>query len=254
HITQVGRDTLRTDGLRYWQFKVLLTLRRQGPPYSASPSHLADALGLTRGALSARLGPLEQDGLITRAIDEADRRRVHVQPTPAGHAAFEQHVSSEGQNEGALLAALTRDESRLPPALPRKLVLAIDKGRPLWATRPPPPPGKFQAAAGGQARAASQDVGVELSAGGDHCAGRVSEGGSLVPVSPSAASSWDWLRNRLLARSAPCRLAVLGSAPVRSARPKPARRRSAPSRRAPLWVAPGRAGCARPAPGRAAPR
>jgi len=126
HITQVRRDTLRTDGLKYWQFKVLLTLRRQGPPYSASPSHLADALGLTRGALSARLGPLEQDGLITRAIDEADRRRVHVQPTPAGHAAFEQHVSSEGQNEGALLAALTADEKQALADLLRKLVAAID--------------------------------------------------------------------------------------------------------------------------------
>jgi hypothetical protein len=38
---------------------VLLTLRRLGPPYEASPSRLADLLGLTRGALSARLGPVE---------------------------------------------------------------------------------------------------------------------------------------------------------------------------------------------------
>src|SRR5215469_16625361 len=96
HMTQARRDTLHTGGLTYWQFKVLLTLRRHGPPYSASPSHLADRLGLTRGALSAQLGPLEQDGLITRATDGADRRRVHVQLTPAGHSTFEQHIDSEG--------------------------------------------------------------------------------------------------------------------------------------------------------------
>jgi DNA-binding MarR family transcriptional regulator len=126
HITQVRRDTLRTGGLKHWQFKVLLMLRRQGPPYSASPSHLADGLGLTRGALSARLGPLERDGLLTRATDRADRRRVHVQLTPAGHAAFEQHMSSEGHSEGALLAALTADEKQALADLLRKLVAAID--------------------------------------------------------------------------------------------------------------------------------
>src|SRR5580693_6917257 len=54
HAAQVRRNARGDDGLRSWQFHVLLTLRRQGPPYSASPSHLADALGLTRGALSAR--------------------------------------------------------------------------------------------------------------------------------------------------------------------------------------------------------
>jgi len=30
------RDTLDRDGLRHRQFKVLLTLRRLGPPYTAS--------------------------------------------------------------------------------------------------------------------------------------------------------------------------------------------------------------------------
>jgi MarR family len=63
---------------------VLLVLRRQGPPYSASPSYLADALGLTRGALSARLAPIEQAGLITRATDEADRRRCMSSSPPPG--------------------------------------------------------------------------------------------------------------------------------------------------------------------------
>jgi DNA-binding MarR family transcriptional regulator len=123
HMTQARRDTLRAGGLTHWQFKVLLMLRRQGPPYSASPSHLADMLGLTRGALSARLGPLEQDGLIRRATDKADRRRVHVQLTPAGHAAFEQHMSSEGHNEGTLLATLTADEKQTLADLLRKVAL-----------------------------------------------------------------------------------------------------------------------------------
>ncbi len=89
------RDVLDSDGLQHWQFKVLLMLRRLGPPYAASPSQLADMLGLTRGALSARLGPLEEEGLIARTHHAADRRRVEVRITDAGYAAFEQHAVSE---------------------------------------------------------------------------------------------------------------------------------------------------------------
>ena len=128
HAAQVKRDALHDDELSYWQFHVLLTLRRQGPPYSASPSCLADALGLTRGALSARLGPIEQAGLITRTADQADRRRVHVQLTAAGHAAFEQHGRAQDRGESSLLAALTADEKQVLAGLLRKLVLALEPG------------------------------------------------------------------------------------------------------------------------------
>lgn len=128
HTTQVRRDVLRDDELKFWQFKVLMMLRRQGPPYSASPSYIADALGLTRGALSARLGPIEEAGLITRTTDHADRRRVHVRLTTAGHAAFEQHADAEGRREGSLLAPLTPEEKRLLAGLLRKLVRALEPG------------------------------------------------------------------------------------------------------------------------------
>jgi DNA-binding MarR family transcriptional regulator len=128
HAAQARRDTLDSDGLRHWQFKVLLMLRRLGPPYAASPSQLADLLGLTRGALSARLGPLEAAGLINRATDAADRRRVHVRLTPAGYHAFEQHASSEEQGEGALLSVLTPEEKQTLADLLRKLVVAVESG------------------------------------------------------------------------------------------------------------------------------
>src|SRR5580658_9153105 len=130
YAAALTRDTLREDGLRYWQFKVLLTLRRQGPPYSASPSYLAGALGLTRGALSARLAAIEEAGLIARTGDETDRRRVHVQLTAAGHAAFELHAGGELRGTGTLLAALTTDEQQVLADLLRKLVLAAEPAPP----------------------------------------------------------------------------------------------------------------------------
>ena len=126
HASQARRTTLDSDGLRHWQYKVLLTLRRQGPPYTASPSLLAEQLGLTRGALSARLGPLEEAGLIARTHEDPDRRRVRVRLTDAGHAAFAQQVTAEEEDELALLAALTPAERRTLADLLRKLVVAAE--------------------------------------------------------------------------------------------------------------------------------
>ena len=126
HATQARRSTLAADGLKYWQYKVLLQLRRQGPPYEASPSQLADRLGLTRGALSARLAPIEEAGYITRTHDTADRRRVRVRLTAAGSVAFEQQASHEEQGEAVLLAPLTQEERQVLADLLRKLVAALE--------------------------------------------------------------------------------------------------------------------------------
>jgi DNA-binding MarR family transcriptional regulator len=126
--TAAGRRAALADGaLRHGHFKVLLTLRRLGPPYTASPSRLAELLGLTRGALSARLEPIEQAGLIRRTPDVDDRRRVHVALSDAGHAAFERQASAEQHGEHELLAALTTDERRQLADLLRTLVLSVER-------------------------------------------------------------------------------------------------------------------------------
>jgi DNA-binding MarR family transcriptional regulator len=113
-------------GLPRASFKVLLTLRRLGPPYTASPSDLADYLGLSRGALSARLGPLEDAGLVARTVDREDRRRVHVRLTAAGRRAFDRQGKHEARDEAALLSALSPTDQRRLADLLRELVLAIE--------------------------------------------------------------------------------------------------------------------------------
>jgi DNA-binding MarR family transcriptional regulator len=98
------------------------------PPYTASPSQLADRLGLTRGALSARLAAIEEAGWIVREPDGADRRRVHVRLTEAGHAMLLEHLGGEGRGEAVLLAALSPRERRTLADLLRKMVLAAEAG------------------------------------------------------------------------------------------------------------------------------
>lgn len=126
HLARTRETALADDDLTRASFKVLLALRRLGPPYTAQPSELAEHLGLSRGALSARLSPLEGDGLITRTTDPRDRRQVHVTLTDAGSKAFDRHGQHEGKHEAELLDALSRaDQERLADLL-RRLVLAVE--------------------------------------------------------------------------------------------------------------------------------
>lgn len=126
HIA-TGRSTALAAGdLAVWQFKTLLMLRRVGKPYELSPSALADLLGLTRGALSARLAGLETRGLVVRELDGEDRRRVRVRLTTAGRKALDAQLGAEGNTEDRLLSALNERELRTLAALLRKLVVAIE--------------------------------------------------------------------------------------------------------------------------------
>src|SRR5665647_1553928 len=83
--------------------------------------------------------------------------------------------------------------------------------------------------------------------------GWVNDGGNVVPESPFAASSWDWMRKMLPVRSAPLISAPLKSAPMTSAILRSAPRRSAPMRYAPPRLAPLRSAPLRSAPMRSAP-
>ena len=126
HASTFRREALDAGDLKTWQFKVLLALRRLGPPYTASPSKLAEALGLTRGALSSRLRVLEQAGLITRSTDLDDRRRVHVKLTAAGSDSFERQVGSEQHRQSAVLSVLSPVERQTLSDLLRKVCAAIE--------------------------------------------------------------------------------------------------------------------------------
>jgi DNA-binding MarR family transcriptional regulator len=126
-LGQARRAALAAGEGQRWRFKVLLALRKGGAPYEASPSELAERLGLTRGALSARLRPLEEDGLIERRGEDGDRRRVRVRLTEAGYASFERHAGVESRGETELLAALTPAERETLADLLRKLVLAAER-------------------------------------------------------------------------------------------------------------------------------
>jgi DNA-binding MarR family transcriptional regulator len=73
---------------------------------------LAEAVGLSRGAVTTALDRLESRGLVTRHRDPDDRRRVTLQPTPeAGRLAWEAY-GPLGEMGGPMLAELSDEELR----------------------------------------------------------------------------------------------------------------------------------------------
>jgi DNA-binding MarR family transcriptional regulator len=66
-------------GLNRTDMRCLDVLQREGP---VTAGHLAEATGLTTGAMTVALDRLERAGYARRARDSSDRRRVLVEITP----------------------------------------------------------------------------------------------------------------------------------------------------------------------------
>ncbi len=72
---------LKPFGLPIWAFDVLGTLRRQGAPFSMTPTELMRSTMLSSGAMTNRIDRLEEQGLVAREPDPDDRRSLHVRLT-----------------------------------------------------------------------------------------------------------------------------------------------------------------------------
>jgi DNA-binding MarR family transcriptional regulator len=89
---------------------VLARLIREGP---ATPGVLADGERVRPQAMGATLAVLEQQGLVTRAPDPADRRRVVMTVTAAGRAVIADRRSASIQRmANALDTEFTATERR----------------------------------------------------------------------------------------------------------------------------------------------
>ena len=84
-----------------------------------SQRELQERLRVQPGSLSEMLAKMEEQGLIQRTKDEADRRAMQVSLTEAGRAALEQR---EPVSDADLFAVLTQEERDTLDALLKKLL------------------------------------------------------------------------------------------------------------------------------------
>jgi len=118
-------STLAETGLAGRTYWTLGRLRYQGPPYQLSAGELAEDLGLSSGAMTNRLDRLEQAGLVRRLADPDDRRGVLVEPTEAGHAAWDKAVYLQAGREKLIASVLSDDEKVQLHNLLRRLMGAF---------------------------------------------------------------------------------------------------------------------------------
>ena len=120
-----SEETLREFGLDRRAFRLLGRLRSSGPPYQRSAGMLANDMQLSSGAMTNRLDRMEKAGLIRRLDDPNDRRGTLVEPTDAGHAAWDQTVGTQARREAMIAAVLTDKERGQLHGLLRKLMRAF---------------------------------------------------------------------------------------------------------------------------------
>jgi DNA-binding MarR family transcriptional regulator len=118
-------ETLAEYGMAGRTYRVLGKLRYQGPPYQLSAGQLADAMGLSSGAMTNRLDRLEEAGLVRRLADPDDRRGVLVEPTEAGHDAWHSAVATQAKREALIASVLSDAEKEQLHALLRRLMSAF---------------------------------------------------------------------------------------------------------------------------------
>lgn len=118
-------ETLAEFELDRRAFHLIGHLRYVGPPYRKSPGQLADEMHLSSGAMTNRLDRLEDAGLIRRLPDPNDRRGALIEPTEAGHAAWERCTGAQAQREALIASALSDREKEQLHDLLRRLMQAF---------------------------------------------------------------------------------------------------------------------------------
>jgi MarR family transcriptional regulator, lower aerobic nicotinate degradation pathway regulator len=102
-------EALAEEGMRRQHFSVLTSLAEQG---QASQAELGRRLWIDRSDLHAIVGELDDQGLIARVRDDADRRRNVVTLTRTGRSALKRLDQRVQAAQDALLEPLSAAERR----------------------------------------------------------------------------------------------------------------------------------------------
>lgn len=116
--------------LQLWEFDILGTLRRNGPPFQLTAGQLVESAMVTSGAITNRIDRLVARGLVTREVDPDNRRSVLITLSDKGRELIDPVVVSHVDLEAELLSRLgDRDQQRLADLL-RELLVSLGDAAP----------------------------------------------------------------------------------------------------------------------------
>lgn len=130
-LDQASNDVVAGHGLQLGELNVLAALRRAGEPYELTPTDLYRGLLLSSGAMTNRLDRLEEDGLVTRVPDPADRRRIKVALTDRGRTLIDQAMDEHTVLLKEAFAGIDEDERVELERLLRAILVRLEADRDL---------------------------------------------------------------------------------------------------------------------------
>ncbi len=132
-VTRIGRlqrhlkGTIQTAvaevGIQDFEYETLHSLMIRDTPGTASPTDLADDLGVSGAGMTGRLDGLEKAGWVQRTASPDDRRRVVVEITRDGADVWRRAMALRGAQEEEMVAVLTAREQDQLNRLLKKLTL-----------------------------------------------------------------------------------------------------------------------------------
>jgi DNA-binding MarR family transcriptional regulator len=123
---QATRETFSRHGLEPWEFDVLASLRRAGPPYQLSAGALGKAMMITSGSVTHRIDGLEARGLVRRNADPEDRRGVLIELSPEGLRCVDGVLVHHLATEREALVSLSPARQKQLAALLSELLLVLE--------------------------------------------------------------------------------------------------------------------------------
>jgi DNA-binding MarR family transcriptional regulator len=97
-------------GLNFIDFSVLRVLQLAGPPYRMTPTELSEVVLRSSGGMTQILDRLERAGLVERASDPGDRRKVVVALSDDGVATAQRASAAYARERRRILKALSPEE------------------------------------------------------------------------------------------------------------------------------------------------
>ncbi|WP_152362721.1 MarR family winged helix-turn-helix transcriptional regulator [Microlunatus speluncae] len=126
-LTAYKEEAAARVGLELAEYATLHTLMIRDTPGRASPTRLAEDLGISPAGMTGRLAKLERAGYVQRVPSEADRRRLDVEVTRAGAAIWREAMDLRGRREDDMADALNRKELVTLNRMLKRMLARLDR-------------------------------------------------------------------------------------------------------------------------------
>jgi DNA-binding MarR family transcriptional regulator len=120
------QQALTEVGLQDFEYATLHSLMIRDTPGTASPTDLADELGVSGAGMTGRLDKLQQAGWVQRTVAPDDRRRVVVEITKSGAEIWRRAMAIRGSQEEAMVSVLSDKEQATLNRLLKKMTLHVE--------------------------------------------------------------------------------------------------------------------------------